>query len=487
MSQSNQDVKHYDVAVIGAGAGAKISTPSSKLGLKVALCEKNRLGGTCLNRGCIPSKMLIHPADVACQTMEADLYDINAEIKSVDWNKLVTRVAKEIDEESFSINPNIEANPNIDWYKDAVKFVGKKLLKSGDTVFTADKIFIAAGARPAIPAIPGLKDTPFMTSEEALRCYEQPKDMVVIGGGYISTELAHFYSALGTKVHMFVRSKFLSHEDSEVREEFTRMFKRHPNITVYMKSKMESVHYDKDRKQFSTSFKRDGSEEVETIRTDQCMVVTGVTPNSDTLDLEKSGIETKKGGFVKVDPYLRTTCDGVWAYGDIAGNYLFRHSANFEGEYLMETVIRKDESEGPYPIDYTGMPHAVFSYPQVAGVGATEDELMEKGVEYVKGVNKYQWSAMGMALRSSEIGGIVKLLICKKTRRILGCHIVGEQASVLVHQVIPLMRLNGKLEDLLYMVTVHPALSELVRNAARRARNALVEAGVAIPFRLRLK
>lgn len=431
--------------------------------------------------------MLIHPADVVSTIHESSIFDIEAEVKSVSWKNLVERVAKEIDQESFSINPNIESNPNIDWYKQPVRFIGERKLQSGNTIITADKIFIVAGSRPHIPDIEGLKDTPYMTSTEALRCYEQPKDMIVIGAGYIATELAHFYSSLGTHVHIFVRSKFLAHEDSEVRDEFTRLFSNHKNITVHMKSTINSVHYDQENKKFNITYQNPNSDEKITLSTDQCLVSSGVVPNTDLLDVEKSGIKTKKGGFIEVDDYLKTSCKNVWAFGDIAGNYLFRHSANYEGEYLLETVIQADESEGPYPIDYTGMPHAVFSWPQVAGVGATEDELISEGVEYIKGVNKYQWSAMGMALRSDITGGIVKLLICKKTRKILGCHIVGDQASVLIHEVIPLMRLNGKLDDLLYMIHIHPALSENVRNAARRARNAFVDAGVPIPLKLKLK
>lgn len=484
MTDSQTEVKHYDIIVIGSGGGAKISTPSSKLGFKVALCEKDRLGGTCLNRGCIPSKMLIHPADVASTIQGASIYGIDAEIKGVDWTALVERVAKTIDEESFSINPNIESNPNIDWYREPVRFIGEKTLQSGDTVFTADRIFIAVGARPNIPDIEGLKDTPYMTSTEALRCTKQPKDMIVLGGGYIATELAHFYASLGTHVHMFVRSKLLSHVDSEVQEEFSRLFTQHPNITFHFKNSLEKVAHD-ESKGFTLTYKE--GDEVQTVTTEQMLVSIGVVPNSDTLDLDKTGIKLKKGGFIEVDDHLRTTCPNVWAFGDVAGNYLFRHSANFEGEYLMETVIRADESEGPYPIDYVGMPWAVFSNPQVAGVGETEDQLIARGANYVKGVNKYQWSAMGMALRSELSGGIVKLLICKDTRKILGCHIVGEEASVLIHEVIPLMRLNGTLDDLLYMIHIHPALSELVRNAARRARNALVEAGVTLPLKLQLK
>lgn len=208
-------------------------------------------------------------------------------------------------------------------------------------------------------------------------------------------------------------------------------------------------------------------------------------PNSDTLDLDKTGVEVNSKGYIKVDDYLQTTAKNIWAFGDIIGRYLFRHSANFEAEYLMETVIREKESEGKYPIDYIGMPHAIFSYPQVAGVGETEEQLIQRNAKYVKGVNPYKSSAMGMALLSDS--GFVKLLIERGTRKILGCHIVGDHASILIHQVIPLMRLNGKLDDLLYIIHIHPAMNEIVRNAARKARDALVAAGDEIPLKLKLK
>ncbi len=178
---------------------------------------------------------------------------------------------------------------------------------------------------------------------------------------------------------------------------------------------------------------------------------------------------------------MRTNVEGVWALGDIAGNYLFRHSANYEGEYLLETVLHDGEK---YPIDYTGMPWAVFTNPQIAGVGLNEKECQEKGLSYVKGVNPYISSAMGMALRSDS--GFVKILVERGTRKLLGCIIVGHEASTLIHEVIPLFRLNGKLDDILKMIHIHPALSELVRNAARKARDELMKVEE-VPLGLKFK
>jgi len=226
------------------------------------------------------------------------------------------------------------------------------------------------------------------------------------------------------------------------------------------------------------------------LQAEQLLIVTGVRPVTEELKLEATGVEVGAGGFVKVDECLRTSCEGIWCFGDMAGNYLFRHCANFEGEYLLENVVHPLKATGRVPetypaIDYTGMPYAVFSNPQVAGVGLTEEECVAKGLRFVKGVCPYASSAMGDARMSDH--GFVKLIIEMGTRRILGCHIVGYEASTMVHQAVPLMRLGGKLEDLLYCIYVHPALNEIMRNAARRARDALVAAEDDVPLRLRLK
>lgn len=270
-----------------------------------------------------------------------------------------------------------------------------------------------------------------------------------------------------------------------VAKEFSRVFVKKARMDIKLHA--APTHVDYSNETFTIKYKI--NDEEHTIQADQLMVAAGVVPNSDILDCAAGGLKVSKEGYIVVDDHLKTNVEGVYAFGDIVGHHLFRHAANFQGEYLMETVIRKEEllKEGGsvYPIDYTGMPWAVFSYPQIAGVGDTEEDLKKKNVSFVKAVNKYSSSAMGMALRSDS--GFVKLLIERGTRKILGCHIIGEQASVLLHEVTPLVRKNGTLDDILYSIHVHPALSELIRNAARLARNALVEAGDVLPLKLKLK
>jgi dihydrolipoamide dehydrogenase len=268
--------------------------------------------------------------------------------------------------------------------------------------------------------------------------------------------------------------------DGETAAEFARIFAQSRTHVHLETGKWLSSHFDAETHNFTVTFES-GLE----LSGDQLLIVTGVRANTDTLALDKTGVHVDDDGFIKVDGRLRTSCADIWAFGDCVGNYMFRHSANFESDYLNETVFEMGNPKNAPCIDYTGMPHAVFSSPQLAGVGETEEELQQRNAHYVKGVNPYAKSAMGMALQSE--GGFAKLLVDADTRRILGFHVVGPEAANLVHVVIPLMRLHGKLEDLLYCVYVHPALAEIVRNAARRARNALAEREIPMPFLLSIK
>ena len=206
----------------------------------------------------------------------------------------------------------------------------------------------------------------------------------------------------------------------------------------------------------------------EEIEADALFVAAGIVPNSDDLGLENTAIKVNDKGFIEVDDRLKTAVDGVYALGDVVGNYFFRHSVNFEGEYLLRTLFVAPSDE---PIEYPPMPHAVFASPQVAGVGKTEDELQAEGVDYVKGVNHYKNSAMGDALRSDH--GFVKLLFERESRKLVGAHIVGEEASDMIHMPIAFINMGATIDDMLRTIYVHPALPENVRNAARKAAREL--------------
>lgn len=456
-------IREYDVLVIGSGGGTKISTPASQLGKRVAIIEKDRLGGTCLNRGCIPSKMLIHPAEVAHQIDDAGRFFIRAKGYKVDFQALVQSVSAEIDAESDSILPGYRKNQNLDYFHGTASFVAPHMVRVRDHELTAKQIYIASGSRPFVPPIPGLEAVPYMTSTEALRLEKQPRRLIVLGGGYIACELAFYFAALGTEVSMIARSTLVRGQDHQVRDHFQECFAR--RLKVYLHHSTQRVTHDGScfRLDVSAQSGKEFSLEAEAL-----LVATGIVPNSDMLNLDAAGVATDGRGFIKVDNRLRTNVPGIWALGDVVGNYLFRHSVNHEGEYLLHTTIAQQLDEA---IDYGAMPHAMFSSPQLAGVGETEEQLKKRNADYVVGYRRYADSAMGMALRSDE--GFVKLLVDRSTRRILGCHIIGHEASVLIHQVITLMQMKGSLDDLLSTIFIHPALNEIVRNAARDAHKKL--------------
>jgi len=453
-------MKKYDLIVIGSGGGSRVCVPVAQLGYKVAVIEKGKMGGTCLNRGCIPSKMMIHPSNVAREILEAKKFSITAGIRKIDFAKLVARINKSIDKESNEIKASYKGSKNPVLYPYEAKFVADKVLEVNGEKITADKIIIAAGARTMIPPIPGLKGTPFMTSSEALRNKKIPKNLIVIGGGYIAVELGNAYGFLGSTTHFLVRDNFIGREDVDVINEFTKVAKK--THKVYMPVETEKVGY--KNKIFSVTIKdKKGKRKI--VKGDGLLVATGVMANSDLLSLQNTKITTDKRGFISTDDYCETTVKGVYAIGDVAGKYLFRHSVNFEGEFLQRTLFKEKKKQ---KIQYPPMPHAIFTYPEIGSVGATEQELIEKKIPYAKGMSPYIKSAMGEARLSDH--GFVKLLFDKKTKKLLGAHIVGDEASTMIHQLIYAMTFNATLDDLLKMIYIHPALPEIVRNACRDAR-----------------
>jgi dihydrolipoamide dehydrogenase len=449
-------MKTYDLIVIGAGSGLTVSAAAAERGLKVAIIDRGPFGGTCLNRGCIPSKMLIHSADVAEEVRRAGLFGIKARVTGLDWKRLVGRVTRTVDSEAREIEQGNREAGNITVYRDDARFTGPKTLQVGKEAITAERIVIAAGTRPSIPPIPGLPGTPFVTSDEALRLPRQPKRMVVIGGGYIAAELAHFFGSLGTEVTILQRGPILvNNEDEEVSQRFTEAYRRRFNVLLNVDTK--SVSYKAGK--FTVEV-QEGERKPRRLTCDTLLVATGRISNADQLDVAKAGVRlTEKGSYVQVDEHMETNVPGIWALGDIAGKYFFKHSANLEAEYVVQNMFGPDK----VAVNYAAMPHAIFASPQVAGVGATEQELKAKGVDYAKGFFRYIETGMGKAIEDED--GFVKVLADRKTRRILGCHILGTDASALIHEVIIAMRAGLTVDAILDAVYIHPALNEVVQRA----------------------
>jgi dihydrolipoamide dehydrogenase len=445
----------FDLIVIGSGSGLDVANAAAQSGMKVAIIEKDRMGGTCLNRGCIPSKLLIHSADVMETIRTAGTFGINVGSVSVDFGKIMKRTYGIIDPDSEGIRKAFESIDNPMLIHSECRFTGPKQIAVAGRTIIADRILIASGTRPGIPKIDGLEGSGFITSDEALRIERQPETLTIIGGGYIACELGHFFGALGTKINIIQRRDvLLVDEDEEVAKRFTEVFARRHN--VYSGYTPTSVSKKAGKFVVTAKSKQGKQSEIES---DQLLIATGRVPNSDTLALEKTGVKTNKAGFIEVDEYLETSVKGIFALGDAIGRYMFKHSANHEAQYAYNNIV----GEKKMAVDYTAMPHAVFSSPQVAGVGQTEQELKEKGAHYTKAMYQYINTAMGEALEDKD--GFVKLLV-DSNRKILGCHIVGSDASVLIHEVLVVMKMEGTVDDVANTVHIHPALSEVVARAS---------------------
>lgn len=439
-------MKEYDLIVIGSGSGLDVASAVHSKGEKVALIDPGPLGGTCLNRGCIPSKMLIHRAELTSDIRESEKFGIETSIQDIRFKEIIEEVNENVAEDAEAIESGVKNADNYDLYRAEARFTDDKTVEVDGKELTADKILISAGSRPFVPPVNGAEEVDYMTSKDALNPDEQPDSMVIVGGGYIASELAFFYSEMGTDITIVERGdKLLKREDREISKKFTELAEERYNVILQASAeKVEEIDGEK------VAHLDNG----QTVRGEELLMATGRRPNSDNLKLdENTSVQLTDRGFVKTDQSLETTVEGVYALGDIADNFMFKHSANYEASIVYKNMIGIDAEA-----DFSAMPHAVFTKPQIAGVGKTEQELEEEELDYRKSVYSYENTGMGQALK--EENGFVKILA--KEDRILGAHIIGPEASTLIHEVLPIMRSGGSVSDIKGTIHIHPALSEVV-------------------------
>ena len=445
----------FDMMVIGSGSGLEVSADAADRGLSVAVVEEGPFGGTCLNRGCIPSKMLIHCADVMETIQHSELFGIKARVESVDWQSIIRRAVDEVDEDARAIEEGNRRSPNITVFKGKGRFVGEKTLEVQGEKISAETIVVAAGTRPSVPDLPGLGLIPYITSDEALRLPEQPPRLAIVGGGYIAAEMAHFFGALGTEITLIHRRPLLlREEDEDVARRFTEVYQR--KFNMLLNAQVSQVVY--KGKEIVLEVEVGG--EKQRVAADALLMATGRVPNTDVLEVANTGIETDERGFIKTDPYLQTGVPGIWALGDIVGRYLLKHSANLEAAYASNNIFNPDNKVA---VDYRAMPHAIFASPQVAGVGLTEREAKELDIDYSVARYDYSDTAYGSSIEDRD--GFVKVLADASTEEILGAHIIGTDASVLIQEVTNAMRLRLPIDAITQSIYVHPALPEVVQRA----------------------
>ncbi|MDD2599193.1 MAG: dihydrolipoyl dehydrogenase [Kiritimatiellae bacterium] len=455
-----QKIENFDLIVIGSGGGLPVALAAAKRGLKVALIERDALGGTCLNRGCIPSKMVIYPGELADEIREASRINIKVSEPEINFSDLIGRTAREVAGIRLQLQDGLTRYPTLERIAATASFESNHVLRVNSRRLTAPRILIATGAEPQIPEIAGLADVPYMTSTEALTNPRLPRKLLVIGAGYIAVELGYAYGAAGSAVEFIVRSRLLRHEDSEIAAEFTKSFTgRHVCHNGWHPC---DVSFDGQSYALECTHATEGKR---TFTGDALLVATGVTPLTQELGLENTDIQRDKTGQIRVNSFLETHVSGVYALGDVVGNYLFRHTANYEAQYLIRTLI---EGAPAVALDYGPVPHAVFTRPEIAGVGVREQDVAERGDEIIIGRATFAESNAGVARGLKE--GLAKIIVQRSELKLLGCHIMGDEAATLLHMMIPLLKCGATLTEMLDLIYIHPALSEILRDAARDAQ-----------------
>ncbi len=444
-------VTTHDLIIIGSGSGNSLLTPDYD-GWHVALVEDGPLGGTCLNRGCIPSKMLVHTADRARIAASSARFGLDTRFDGADWRAIRDRVFGRIDPIAVAGEDYRERDDDVDLYRDHGRFVGHKRLAVGDQVISADTIVLAAGAHVHVPDVPGLADVAFHTSDTIMRVDELPARTTIVGGGFVGVEFGHVLSALGSEVTMLVRrSRLLMEEDPEISRRVTEAYGQRLDLRV--DAVLRSVEEDGDELVVHT----DRGE----VRSDALLVATGRTPNGRDLGVERTGLEVDYVGYVVVDDHGRTTVDGIWALGDISSPDQLKHKANADARIVAHNIVHPDDLQS---LDLGPVPHAVFGSPQVASVGMTEPEAEAAGVDVATVVHDYASTAYGWALEDTT--SIVKLVADRSSHLLVGAHIVGPQAPTLVQQLIQGMRFGQTVDELARnQWWIHPALPEVVEQA----------------------
>lgn len=445
---------HFDLIIIGAGSGNSILSEAFD-SWKVAIVEEGAFGGTCLNRGCIPTKMFVHAADLAEAIRHSSDLGIDGRIDAIRWRDIRNRVFGRIDPIAVG-GEDYRANrcANVTVYKGRGRFTSPRSIAVGSTEITADRIVVAAGARPMIPSIPGLSTIDYHTSDDIMRVDEVPRRLVVIGGGFIANELAHVFGALGSHVTIVHRGpRLLSAEDTEIAERFTDSVAARHDVRLNTEVAMVTSH-GAGRALLTLT---DGS----VVEADAVLVATGRIPNTDTLDAAAAGLMMHPDGRLMVDGTLATNVPGIWALGDISSPYMLKHVANHEARVVQHNLMHPDD---PIDVDHRFVPHAVFTRPQIAAVGLTEREARAAGIDVMVASKPYSDTAFGWAMEDRT--GFCKLIADRSTRLLVGAHILGPHSAILIQQLIQGMAFGQTIDQMARgQYYIHPALPEIVENA----------------------
>ena len=462
MATLENQLKRYDLIAIGTGSGMSIvdAMLQERPDLKVAVIDKDEPGGICLTRGCIPSKILLYPAELIRSIEGADVFGLDIRVENVDFQKTMNRMRSLIHHDIDRIRESLSEATNIDYYPYPAEFVAPYTLETKGERISAKMIFLCTGSRPLIPPIKGLAEVGYLTSDTLLELDSLPKSVAIVGGGYIAAEYGHFLSAMGSQVTIVGRNpQFLPDEEPEISALAKRELGNH--IKIMTGHEVIRAERSPSGEKSIVAVNKETGEEV-TFTSEEILVASGRASNSDILRPEKGGVKTDANGWIAVDDFLQTSQTNVWALGDATGRYQFKHVANYEALVVYNNAVLG----GKMKADYHAVPHAVFTYPEIASVGMREKEAIQRyGIDKILvGVQRYQDTAKGEAINAKDY--FVKVIVEGEELRILGAHIIGPQASVLIHEIIPLMYVGHQTAlPIRAAMHIHPALSEVVDRA----------------------
>jgi mycothione reductase len=445
--------REYDVIVIGSGSGMGVVSDALEDGLKVALVDRGPLGGTCPNLGCIPTKVLVYPADRVMEIREAAKLGIEARIEKVDFGAVMAHMRRYVGDILEGAKTRIVSGDNFTFYNGQGRFVAENTIEVNGEQIKADRIAIVCGSRPVVPPIPGLAGVDYITNEGALELTVLPESLIIIGGGYIAVEFGHFFEAMGSQVTMIeMMDRLVTSEEPEISDLLlTELRKRMEVLTGTRAIEVKSTPT-------GVTVVTEGSDgQTREVSAAKLMLAVGRRPNTDTLDLEKTGVKLDPRGYVEVDEYLETSRPGIYASGDANGHQMFTHMANYEADVVSHNMLR----EKSLKVDYHAAPHAAFTHPQIASVGLRQAEAA-KDHHVLIGQAHYRDVVKGEAMLEEQ--GFAKAIVDADTDAILGFHIIGPYAPILIQEVTAIMAAGGTVEDVFRGIHIHPAMPELIQS-----------------------